>query len=85
MPHLRRTSAADINVDTIVQNEPVAGDRSAEISFTVPKDDANSDPWRDGKVAGELGPAKWKTNDQMGKVSIGAGHAQPSRRRGEGV
>ena len=33
-----RSPTADVNVDMIVQNEPVSTDRSAEISFTVPKD-----------------------------------------------
>src|SRR5215212_5855187 len=32
-------ASADVNVDMIVQNEPVSGDRRAEISFTVPRSD----------------------------------------------
>jgi aspartate kinase len=67
-------AGADINVDMIVQNEPVAGDRSAEISFTVPKDDASGARRSLEPVARELGLGEVITNDQMGKVSIvGAG------------
>jgi aspartate kinase len=67
-------AAADINVDMIVQNEPIADDRSAEISFTVPKDDAGGARRSLEPVARELGLGEVITNDQMGKVSIvGAG------------
>jgi aspartate kinase len=67
-------AGADINVDMIVQNEPVAGDRSAEISFTVPKDDATGAQRSLELVARELGLGAVITDDQMGKVSIvGAG------------
>ena len=67
-------AAADINVDMIVQNEPVSDDRSAEISFTVPKDDANGARRSLEPVAEELGLGEVITNDEMGKVSIvGAG------------
>ncbi len=67
-------AGADINVDMIVQNEPVAGDRSAEISFTVPKDDAPDAQRSLELVARELGLGDVITDDQMGKVSIvGAG------------
>jgi aspartate kinase len=67
-------AGADINVDMIVQNEPVAGDRSAEISFTVPKDDASGARRSLEPVARELGLGEVITDDQMGKVSIvGAG------------
>jgi aspartate kinase len=67
-------AAADINVDMIVQNEPFSDDRSAEISFTVPKDDAGGARRSLEPVAQELGLGQVITNDQMGKVSIvGAG------------
>jgi aspartate kinase len=67
-------AAADINVDMIVQNEPFSDDRSAEISFTVPKDDAGGARRSLEPVAQELGLGDVITNDQMGKVSIvGAG------------
>jgi aspartate kinase len=67
-------AAADINVDMIVQNEPISDDRSAEISFTVPKDDANGARRSLEPVARELGLGDVITDDEMGKVSIvGAG------------
>ena len=67
-------ASADINVDMIVQNEPISDDRSAEISFTVPKDDANGARRSLEPVARELGLGDVITDDEMGKVSIvGAG------------
>jgi len=69
------TSLADanVNVDMIVQNEPVTADTRAEISFTVPTDDLRAA--RDtlepmiGRVVRDL-----ETDESMGKVSIvGAG------------
>ncbi len=67
-------AAADINVDMIVQNEPISDDRSAEISFTVPKDEAGVARRSLEPVARELGLGEVITNDEMGKVSIvGAG------------
>jgi aspartate kinase len=58
----------------IVQNEPISDDRSAEISFTVPKDDANGARRSLEPVAAELGLGDVITDDEMGKVSIvGAG------------
>jgi aspartate kinase len=73
--HIFRTlAAADINVDMIVQNEPLSEDQSAEISFTVPKDDAGGARRSLEPVARELGLGDVVTNDDMGKVSIvGAG------------
>jgi aspartate kinase len=64
---------ANVNVDMIVQNEPVAAGGQAEISFTVPREDlrvarAALEPLA-GEAFGEL-----SADDQMGKVSIvGAG------------
>jgi aspartate kinase len=64
---------ANVNVDMIVQNEPVTSDARAEISFTVPADDVRIA--RDtlepllGTVAADM-----ETDEGMGKVSIiGAG------------
>ena len=64
---------ANVNVDMIVQNEPVASDAKAEISFTVPRGDlrvahSTLDPF--------VGPVISEVVDdaEMGKVSIvGAG------------
>ena len=67
-------AAADVNVDMIVQNEPVSTDRSAEISFTVPKSDVNVARRSLEALTGDLGLDAVITNDQMGKVSVvGAG------------
>jgi aspartate kinase len=64
---------ANVNVDMIVQNEPVAAGGLAEISFTVPREDL-----RDARLA--LEPlngdafAQIHSHEDMGKVSIvGAG------------
>jgi aspartate kinase len=64
---------AGVNVDMIVQNEPISAGGRAEISFTVPREDL-----RDARAA--LEPlaggayAELLANKQMGKVSIvGAG------------
>ena len=67
-------ATADVNVDMIVQNEPVSDDRSAEISFTVPKSDVNVARRSLEALAGELGLDAVIANEQMGKVSVvGAG------------
>ena len=64
---------ANINVDMIVQNEPVSAGGRAEISFTVPREDlrvarAALEPLT-GEAFGEMG-----AHEEMGKVSIiGAG------------
>jgi aspartate kinase len=65
---------ADVNVDMIVQNEPVASDRRAEISFTVPRDDVGNASRALEAVARELGLGDVIADGRMGKVSIvGAG------------
>src|SRR5438477_7918840 len=64
---------ADVNVDMIVQNEPVTEGAEADISFTVPREDLRStratlDPMQND-MFGRLA-----SDDEMGKVSlIGAG------------
>jgi len=70
----RALEAANINVDMIVQNEPVSRDQRAEISFTLPKDDLGSARRSLEEVAGELGLGEVIADERMGKVSIvGAG------------
>jgi aspartate kinase len=65
---------ADVNVDMIVQNEPVTGDRMAEISFTVPRSDLSVAKRSLQGLTAELGLADVIANEQMGKVSVvGAG------------
>src|SRR3954447_1889163 len=65
---------ANVNVDMIIQNEPVAEGRQADMSFTVPRDDLR--PAREAlePLTGELGIGSIETDAEMGKVSlIGAG------------
>ena len=63
----------NVNVDMIVQNEPVSAGGRAEISFTVAREDLRAAcaalaPFR-GSLFGDLNP-----QEEMGKVSIvGAG------------
>jgi aspartate kinase len=67
-------AAANVNVDMIIQNEPVGEGRRADMSFTVPREDL-----RDASATLEtlrlaLGIERIATDEQMGKVSIvGAG------------
>ena len=64
---------ANINVDMIVQNEPVAAGGQAEISFTVPREDLRAAGAALEPLSGEAF-AHMSADDQMGKVSIvGAG------------
>ncbi len=64
---------ANVNVDMIVQNEPVAAGGQAEISFTVPRDDLRVACAALEPLTGEAFQVM-STHEQMGKVSIvGAG------------
>jgi aspartate kinase len=65
---------ADINVDMIIQSEPVSPVHRAELSFTVPKADlATARRTLEGLV-GRLGLEKVLADEEMGTVSlIGAG------------
>jgi aspartate kinase len=62
---------ANVNVDMIIQNEPVSDDRSADLSFTVnPGDLAAASQALDGLDICE----QLETDERVGKVSIvGAG------------
>ena len=63
---------ANVNVDVIIQNEPVGGDQLADLSFTVDRDEL---PIAREVIAG-LGDVSVtvKAEEQIGKVSIvGAG------------
>jgi aspartate kinase len=65
---------ADVNVDMIVQNEPVSPDQMAEISFTVPRSDLNTARRSLQGLTSELGLSDVIADEQMGKVSVvGAG------------
>jgi aspartate kinase len=65
---------ANVNVDMIIQNEPVGEGARAEVSFTVPKDDVRAARAALGPLIAEVGIADLAADEQMGKVSIvGAG------------
>lgn len=66
-------AGANVNVDMIVQNEPVAAGGLAEISFTVPRDDLRASLAAIEPLSGEAF-ANMSTHEEIGKVSIiGAG------------
>ncbi|MGO9488183.1 MAG: aspartate kinase [Solirubrobacteraceae bacterium] len=66
-------AAANVNVDMIVQNEPVAAGGQAEISFTVPRGDLRSARAALEPLAGEAF-GEMAASEKIGKVSIiGAG------------
>jgi aspartate kinase len=61
---------ANVNVDMIVQNEPVTDRARAEMSFTVPRDDLDTAR----RALEQLGVGTLQTDESMGKVSVvGAG------------
>ncbi|HVS29170.1 MAG TPA: aspartate kinase [Solirubrobacteraceae bacterium] len=69
---------ANVNVDMIIQNEPLAQDGAAasraDMSFTVAREDLRQAGATLDGVASELGIAGVATDEHMGKVSIiGAG------------
>jgi aspartate kinase len=64
---------ANINVDMIIQNEPVSSDAGADMSFTVPRTDLHDARLALDGLASEHG-LRIATDEEMGKVSIiGAG------------
>ncbi len=61
---------ANVNVDMIIQNEPVSDDQKADLSFTVASDDLSAAT----DVLAPLEVGAIETDPQVGKVSIvGAG------------
>ncbi|MHB8532448.1 MAG: aspartate kinase [Solirubrobacteraceae bacterium] len=66
-------AAANVNVDMIVQNEPVSAGGKAEISFTVPREDMRSAQAALAPLQGEAF-VEVTAHEDTGKVSIvGAG------------
>jgi aspartate kinase len=64
---------ANVNIDMIIQNEPVSEGARADMSFTVPRDDLRIALDTLEPMAGELG-VEVVSDQSMGKVSIvGAG------------
>jgi aspartate kinase len=70
-----RLAEHNVNVDMIIQNEPIAGgDERADMSFTVPRDDLRTALAALEPMRGELGIGDVAADPEMGKVSIvGAG------------
>ncbi|MDE3131723.1 MAG: aspartate kinase, partial [Acidobacteriota bacterium] len=65
---------ANVNVDTIVQNEPRTDDIDAEVSFTCASEDLHIAERTLAPVIADFGGAKLETDPEVGKVSIiGAG------------
>jgi aspartate kinase len=65
---------ANVNVDDIIQNEPVSLDHRADMSFTVPKDDLHSAVDALVGIKEPLGIGEIATDEHIGKVSlVGAG------------
>jgi aspartate kinase len=66
-------AAANVNIDMIIQNEPVSEGHQADMSFTIPRDDIPTAEAAIRPIADELG-VEVATDPSMGKVSIvGAG------------
>jgi aspartate kinase len=65
---------ANVNVDMIIQNEPVSEGARADMSFTVPRADVGAARAALEPVVGEVGIAAVAEDATMGKVSVvGAG------------
>ncbi|MBJ7470376.1 MAG: aspartate kinase [Solirubrobacteraceae bacterium] len=65
---------ANVNVDMIIQNEPIADGEPADMSFTVSEDDLRVAQAALEALKGELGLRGVVTDESVGKVSvIGAG------------
>src|SRR5947207_4837641 len=65
---------ADVNVDMIIQNEPVSPNHRAELSFTVPKNDLSAARRTLEPLARELELDDVVTDEEIGSVSlVGAG------------
>ncbi len=65
---------AQVNVDMVIQNEPASEGQSADMSFTVPRDDLAGARDALEPVVAELGIGSIETDERMAKVSlVGAG------------
>jgi aspartate kinase len=65
---------AQVNVDMIIQNEPVGDGHRADMSFTVPRTDLRAARATLEPMLGDLGIEEIATDEEMGVVSvIGAG------------
>ncbi len=67
-------TAANVNVDMIIQNEAQTDGHLADMSFTVPRDDLDAARESLGRLRDELGFGEIQSDERMGKVSVvGAG------------
>ncbi len=67
-------AGANVNVDMIIQNEPISGDSGADMSFTVPRSDLREARAALEPLLGEHGIRDVAEDPEMGKVSVvGAG------------
>jgi aspartate kinase len=65
---------ANVNVDMIIQNEPISDGSEADMSFTVPRADLRTAKQALEPVIGEVGISSVAADAEMGKVSVvGAG------------
>jgi aspartate kinase len=71
---LTALAEANVNVDMIIQNEPLTQDERADMSVTVPRSDLDSATAALEPLKQELGVGEIGTDARMGKVSlVGAG------------
>ena len=63
-------AAADVNVDMIVQNTSRIGEGSADISFTLPMEDADKAKAALDAVKADIGFAGYSYDDRIAKVSV---------------
>jgi aspartate kinase len=71
---LTALAGANVNVDMIIQNEPLSDGHLADMSVTVPRDDLADAREALEPLQGELGFGGIQTDEHMGKVSlVGAG------------
>ena len=67
-------AGANVNVDMIIQNEPVSEGSSADMSFTVPRSDLRDARAALDPVVADVGIFRVAEDPTMGKVSVvGAG------------
>jgi len=65
---------ANVNINIIIQNEPISEGSRADMSFTVPRDDVRTARAALEPLREEIGIGDIATDESMGKVSIvGAG------------
>jgi aspartate kinase len=71
---LTALAGANVNVDMIIQNEPLSDGHLADMSVTVPRDDLVEAREALAPLQAELGFVDIQTDEHMGKVSlVGAG------------